>query len=138
MHQAYKQAMLKARRKRSKLSMTSLIDVIFLLLLFFMLTSTFTKFAEVELLSATSGGNGDLVKTPPLFMRLGADTLTLNAQPAKLDTLAGMMKSQRNTETSQPVLISLSADTSAQRLTDLLMVLRTLPGLAISVLESKT
>ena len=29
--------------------MTSLIDVIFLLLLFFMLSSTFSRFAEVEL-----------------------------------------------------------------------------------------
>ena len=46
--------MRKARRRR-RLSMTSLIDVIFLLLLFFMLTSTFTRFSEVELTAAGSG-----------------------------------------------------------------------------------
>ena len=38
-----------AVRKRKPLSLTSLIDVIFLLLLFFMLTSTFTRFARVEI-----------------------------------------------------------------------------------------
>lgn len=37
---------------RRRLSMTSLIDVIFLLLLFFMLSSTFARFAEIEV----SGG----------------------------------------------------------------------------------
>jgi biopolymer transport protein ExbD len=36
--------------------MTSLIDVIFLLLLFFMLSSTFSRFGEVEL-TAAAGGN---------------------------------------------------------------------------------
>ncbi len=35
-------------RARRRLSMTSLIDVIFLLLLFFMLSSTFSRFAEIE------------------------------------------------------------------------------------------
>ena len=34
---------------RRQISVTSLIDVIFLLLLFFMLSSTFSKFADVEL-----------------------------------------------------------------------------------------
>ncbi len=38
--------------RRRALSLTSLIDVIFLLLLFFMLSSTFTRFAEVTV----SGG----------------------------------------------------------------------------------
>ncbi|WP_367714863.1 biopolymer transporter ExbD [Nitratireductor sp. GISD-1A_MAKvit] len=43
-----------AVRRRKPLSLTSLIDVIFLLLLFFMLSSTFTRFASVEI----SGGAG--------------------------------------------------------------------------------
>lgn len=41
-----------ASAARRRLSMTSLIDVIFLLLLFFMLSSTFARFAEIEV----SGG----------------------------------------------------------------------------------
>ena len=47
---------MRSTRRRRKLSMTSLIDVIFLLLLFFMLTSTFTRFAELDLAAASGGG----------------------------------------------------------------------------------
>ena len=49
--------------------MTSLIDVIFLLLLFFMLSSTFSRFAEVEI-SAAAGGAAAPSDTPPAFLRL--------------------------------------------------------------------
>lgn len=56
-------------RKRKPLSLTSLIDVIFLLLLFFMLTSTFTRFAKVEIsggpASASTGG-----KPPDVLIRV--------------------------------------------------------------------
>lgn len=56
-------------RKRKPLSLTSLIDVIFLLLLFFMLTSTFTRFAKVEIsggpASASAGG-----KPPDVLIRV--------------------------------------------------------------------
>lgn len=58
-----------AVRKRRPLSLTSLIDVIFLLLLFFMLTSTFTRFARVEIsggpASASTGG-----KSPDVLIRV--------------------------------------------------------------------
>lgn len=47
---------LRKREKRTNvIGLTSLIDVIFLLLLFFMLTSTFTKFTEFDLSVATKG-----------------------------------------------------------------------------------
>ena len=46
--------------------MTSLIDVIFLLLLFFMLSSTFSKFSEIEL-TAGGSGPGRAAETPPLM-----------------------------------------------------------------------
>ncbi|MEX0280950.1 MAG: biopolymer transporter ExbD, partial [Arenibacterium sp.] len=38
-----------APRRRRVVSLTALIDVVFLLLLFFMLTSTFSSFGEIEL-----------------------------------------------------------------------------------------
>jgi biopolymer transport protein ExbD len=111
--------------------MTSLIDVIFLLLLFFMLTSTFSKFSEVEL-SAASGGAVLGTDVKPLFLQLGANDLTLNGEALDLAGLAPALP----TETSAPVplLISLRDDVTAQRLTDLLVVLRPLRGIAPTVL----
>lgn len=62
------------------MSLTSLIDVIFLLLLFFMLSSTFTRFARVEV----SGGPASASvsgKTPDILIRLdGEDGWRINGQ----------------------------------------------------------
>lgn len=111
--------------------MTSLIDVIFLLLLFFMLTSTFSKFSEVELSAA---GSGSVVgrDVRPIFLQLGPETVRLNGQPVMLDALAASTLSEAEEGTT--LLVSLGAEVNAQRLTDLLVVLRGLPALRVSVL----
>ncbi|WP_291730394.1 biopolymer transporter ExbD [Leisingera sp. F5] len=117
--------------KRRRLSMTSLIDVIFLLLLFFMLTSTFSKFGEVELMAAGQGpgSNGKQM----LFVTLGEQSLTLNGQPADLERIAGLIRLQPQSG-GHLVLISPGADASSQRLVDLLSELRTVAGLQTLVL----
>lgn len=111
--------------------MTSLIDVIFLLLLFFMLTSTFSKFSEVEL-SAASGGAALTPDVKPLFVQLGADDLTLNGEALDLAALVPALPSAGAAPV--PLLISLRGDVTAQRLTDLLVALRDARGVAPTVL----
>ena len=69
--------------------MTSLIDVIFLLLLFFMLTSTFSKYGEVELMAAGQATEGEAPQR--LFVQLGAGSVSLNGQPADLRNLGGAL-----------------------------------------------
>ncbi|WP_247676785.1 MULTISPECIES: biopolymer transporter ExbD [unclassified Leisingera] len=117
--------------KRRRLSMTSLIDVIFLLLLFFMLTSTFSKFGEVELMAAGQGATGS--DKQMLFVVLGELSLTLNGQPADLERIAGLIRLQPQTG-GHLVLISPGADASSQRLVDLLSELRRVEGLQTLVL----
>ncbi|WP_227268776.1 ExbD/TolR family protein [Roseobacter weihaiensis] len=111
--------------------MTSLIDVIFLLLLFFMLTSTFSQFAEVELSAASSGAVAPS-GTPPLFLQLGQDTVRVNGDQIALDTLPTSALAEAPDGTV--LLVSLAEDVDAQRLTDLLVALRRLPALRVSVL----
>ena len=125
--------MAKARQRRRRLSMTSLIDVIFLLLLFFMLTSTFSKFSEVEL-SAAGSGAATTSDKPPLFMQLGTDQLRLNGDGLALTDLATSSLAQA--EEGTVLLVSLEAEVDAQRLTDLLVALRGLPRLRVTVLGS--
>jgi biopolymer transport protein ExbD len=110
-------------RRRSVLSMTSLIDVIFLLLLFFMLTSTFSRQGEVELAAAGGGaGTGD---ARPVFLQLGAEDLTLNASPVALDELVAALGALAEDEAL--VLVALRPEVTAQRLIDLLGALRATP-----------
>ena len=113
--------------------MTSLIDVIFLLLLFFMLTSTFSKFSEVELSAAGSGAAAPS-DVPPLFLQLGVDDLRLNGDPLDMGALA--LSPLSEAEDGTMLLVSLGAEVDAQRLTDLLVALRGLPALRVTVLGS--
>jgi biopolymer transport protein ExbD len=114
--------------------MTSLIDVIFLLLLFFMLSSTFTRFAEVEFASA---GSGNAVSSKlPVFLSLGRDVLRVNGSDTALDDLSDALAAQRSGDEPLGILVSASADVTAQRLTDLLVALRSVPGISVTVLET--
>jgi biopolymer transport protein ExbD len=110
--------------------MTSLIDVIFLLLLFFMLTSTFSRFAEVELMSG--GGQSPSADVAPIFLQLRADGLLMNGRDVALADIADRLAARAEPETR--LLIALRGDVSSQRLIDLLAVLRGVPELRITVL----
>ncbi|WP_102884542.1 ExbD/TolR family protein [Phaeobacter inhibens] len=112
--------------------MTSLIDVIFLLLLFFMLTSTFSKFGEIELMAA--GRGADTAERQMLFIKLGEDSLTLNAQPADLSRIADLIRLHPQAGDGHLVLISPSEAASSQRLVDLLSQLRQVTDLQAVVL----
>lgn len=113
---------------RRRMAMTPLIDVIFLLLLFFMLTSTFSRFAEIELSNATGGNATSGEATNRVFVQLGPERLALNGAPITLDALVAQVEAGQ-------VLVSLDPGTSAQRLVDLLVPLRGREGLTVTVLE---
>lgn len=123
--------MAKPRKRRRKLSMTSLIDVIFLLLLFFMLTSTFSKFSEVEL-SVGAAGGVETSDNPPLFLQVNTDDLRLNAEAISLLELSDsrIKTAPENT----PLIVNIGARVTAQRLTDLLVVLRKFPNVNLTIL----
>ncbi|MCD9149124.1 biopolymer transporter ExbD [Pseudophaeobacter sp. MA21411-1] len=116
--------------------MTSLIDVIFLLLLFFMLTSTFSKYGEVELMAAgaATGETGAAEDRNRLFVSLGGDGLALNGQPVDLGRIADLVRSQPQDSRGHLVLISPDAAATAQQLVDLLAALRQVKNLQTVVL----
>jgi biopolymer transport protein ExbD len=86
------------RNKGVDLNVTSLIDVLFLLLIFFMLTSTFKRAGELELNlpeSSTAGPTGagtaasgvDLVLTEKGTLMLDGSPVTFETLPAALSAL---------------------------------------------------
>lgn len=123
-----------ARTRRRQLSMTSLIDVIFLLLLFFMLSSTFTKFAEIRLFGASAGGMAAPAETPPLFLRLSDETVQLNGQTVPLDQILAALDAVEPAE-GQTLLIAPQDSVTSQRLVDVLVVLAARPRLNTVVLQ---
>lgn len=65
-------------QRARRLSLTSLIDVIFLLLLFFMLTSTFTRFAELDLAAVEPGAG--VSAAPQIIIRLSEPDWIVNGR----------------------------------------------------------
>ncbi|MCX7559540.1 biopolymer transporter ExbD [Sulfitobacter sp. F26204] len=114
--------------------MTSLIDVIFLLLLFFMLSSTFSKFAEVELAGPAGQGGGEAGDT--LFVQVSAQALRLNTASLRIEELPARLRESAE-DGAAHVLLSLSDNVTAQRLTEVLVVLRRLPALKLSILAPR-
>ena len=109
--------------KRKRIGLTPLIDVVFLLLLFFMLASSFERFAEIELQAARAGA-ADPLAARPVFIRLHADgrldvdatDTALTALQANLDTFVRRGR--------KAAVVQVRDGVPAQRLVDVLERIR--------------
>lgn len=126
--------MLTRKRKRRHLSMTSLIDVIFLLLLFFMLASTFTRFSELEISNVSASAQ---VAVPQQ-----SDAMNLIVSPTQL-TMDGTTLTDSQLipavewrlKNSDRLNLSVAGQTTTQRLTDILVMLEPLDGLQVNLVS---
>lgn len=116
-----------------RLALTSLIDVIFLLLLFFMLTSTFSQFGDIEF---SSGGSGIVTEpnSPPLYVKLSEERLSLNGELYSNEELISELIGRR-VETDTNVILSVSEGVTAQRLINIISSIRTLDGFALQIVR---
>ena len=103
-------------RKRPAMSMTPLIDVVFLLLLFFMLASTFAHFASVDVSLAREGQGAGATAAPSrtflLSVRDGA-FFALDGVPMALAELPARLR-EAGAAGEARVVVRASADARAQ------------------------
>ena len=111
--------------------MSSLIEVIFLLLLFFMLTTSLTRTGVLTLTAAQAGGQPATAEAP-LFLRLGPDHLSLNGEALALEDIPARIR--EIAPEGARLLVSLAPGVTSQRLADLLVLLRRLPDAQVQVL----
>lgn len=121
-------------KPRSRLSMTSLIDVIFLLLLFFMLSSTFSRFGEVKLELGGSGVVAPAETLPMILLRVSADGLALNGKPVTLGDTSDALDRLRDGKPAH-LVVSVAKDATAQGLVQILHQARGLTDLKVSVVR---
>ncbi len=76
------------RKKRSALSLTPLIDVVFLLLIFFMLASTFLRFSAMPISGARGGGSAAGLNEIVLIQVQGADALSINGASVNVEGMS--------------------------------------------------
>lgn len=111
----------KARQKRKPLGLTSLIDVIFLLLLFFMLASSFTRYQALEVASGGQGGGADV---KPAFLRIhSAERIDLNGVALQKPELAEKFA---NLSGDKPVVVAIwsGPDANVQDVVDVMSAAR--------------
>ena len=105
-----------------KLSLTSLIDVIFLLLLFFILSSTFTKYSKVEL-SKKGSGTTQSQSLPQVFVRVSPDQWNVNGiNYAQMNAIAALQ--DFNEKGAQTLLLVVAGDLKTQGLVDALELIK--------------
>ena len=102
--------------RRRLVSLTPLIDVVFLLLVFFMLASRFSIENELSLAAAGSGGG---YQGPPRLIGVEAASVTLNGVSVELETLAARARALPPGPAA-PIVLRVSDDVDAQRLVDVI------------------
>ncbi|TVS06126.1 MAG: biopolymer transporter ExbD [Rhodobacteraceae bacterium] len=112
-----------------RLSMTALVDVIFLLLLFFMLTATFAREGELPL-DLIMGGAASMPEAPAAFVQLRDRGLRLDGTEQTLEGLRDALSARGEGQ----VLLALGEGVEAQSFAEVLQVLRGLPSWRLAVL----
>lgn len=113
-----------ATRPARPIGLTPLIDVVFLLLMFFMLASTFTKHFDVALTSASATTTEEEEKRTPLLIRLHADgRIDVNAIPVPANSL-GVHLAMLGPEFRLNAVVQVRAGANTQSVVDLLADLK--------------
>lgn len=117
--------------RRKKLSLTSLIDVIFLLLLFFMLSSTFSKFSQLKI-SAQGQGSGAAQQSHVDLVSVDGALIRINGQVVVVGELKSLL-SQHDEADMRQAIVTTSLATTTQQLVDILIELSNVDGLAVTI-----
>ena len=116
-------------RKDVTLNVTSLVDVLFLMLLFFMLTSTFKRAGELELnlpASTTSGQPPAAPGNPPVQLVLTEQgTLLLNGDLTSFDRLQAALNALHQADPAGRVMIEAETGVEHGQVVQLLDAVRT-------------
>ena len=107
---------------RRRPSLTPIIDVVFLLLVFFMLASTFNVDKKVNLLSEIISGSSHYDDNPRLI-EIKSDKLLINGVEAD-DNVAIKRLEEITQDLSQIIIVKVLADTSTQRMLDVIELLK--------------
>ncbi len=106
-------------RARRKPGLTPLIDVVFLLLVFFMLASQFGR--DVALPVSGGGGIGDYTG-PPRLVTITPDAVMLNGTPMALGDLPDALAKLTETP-ADTIILQAKSGADVQRLTDIVTAL---------------
>jgi biopolymer transport protein ExbD len=115
-------------RKRPLISLTPLIDVVFILLLFFMLASNFSQWRTIDVMTPVSGGIQNDSEPSLLIQIESAGNIRLDGTPLTLDGLFGPAAAAIQQQPQRRMVVQPAADVSLQTIVSVLERLRAAGG----------
>lgn len=103
----------RAQRKRLPISLTPLIDVVFILIVFFMLASSFSEWKSV-MLDAPVKSSGGSSMDGAMLVEIRPDGLRLSGEAMSLDALTARIAARLEKKPDQRVLVKPLAGVSVQ------------------------
>lgn len=117
-------------RRKTIISLTPLIDVVFILLVFFMLASSFLDWRTVSLDTRAASTLAAPAQATPFVVEIRGDSLALNGTPITLEALLRQAQARRPAD--QPVSLQPLGTTPVQ---PVIRVLDALHGAGVRPLE---
>ena len=127
------------RRSRSLVSLTPLIDVVFILLIFLMLVSNFLDRSAFEISMGAAGDAPELKSdTPPLELRLMRDgRAELDGRPLPVAEIGRILQTRAADRTDSSLLLVRSdAGVDLQTVVTAMSVARRIPGLKVFLVQN--
>ena len=124
--------LLQGRRSRAAVSLTPLIDVVFILLVFFMLVSNLQSANMIDLRVADRNAAPTQVRDRALLVTISRDTLQLDGQPLSL----AQLREQVALQPQRQVALEPADGVSLQRVVTVLDQLRGAGASQVSFLEA--
>jgi len=123
-------------RRRALISLTPLIDVVFILLVFFMLASSFLDWRAIELSAPARLGGGSSVEGA-LLVEVRSDGIRLSGRPVALDQLSARVGELLTQNSDRQVLVKAGDGVPLQAAVAVLDRLAAAGATGISLLSSR-
>ena len=107
-------------RRRARVSLTPLIDVVFILLVFFMLASSFVDWRSIRLTAAETGSAAAPGMVGAMLVEIRPEGVRLSGQPMAPAALAARLAARLETHPETRVLVRPAGGVEMQRVVDLL------------------
>ncbi len=102
------------RRRRTLISLTPLIDVVFILLVFFMLATSFLDWRAIDV-SVAQDGSGPASPEGALLVEVRTGELRLAGRPIGAEAMLSRVRARLTREPDQAVVVKPAAGVSLQR-----------------------
>ncbi|MBF86361.1 MAG: hypothetical protein CMJ14_00015 [Pelagibacterales bacterium] len=125
------------KNKPLDINVAPLIDIVFLLLIFFMLASEFTDFKTIDLVSPIeSNTNIEITKLPIIINLSETGTIHVNSETIEINNLSNFLNTTLIENSSKKVVINTDENTKINLLIDIIDIVRDL-GIDKIALETK-